>query len=373
MEHLRTRGIPQLLLTIALVASSGCSSGGADAHAQGDLAVTSACADQDGGAAERGAPSPGRTFELRRAKGIPYRVAFVSPSGEDIGEQAYSHAQITFDNLSRCEWERLRDAYHGAPGLVYVPGKSYELTDFLPRMVQATVKRSFEERYFNFEEGKMVPAVISTNSSNFQFATNCWSTAYEYLSARPDGFKVYYTDRMESTLTDPRFSAPIKTVRDHEIEDVESTFRDIERDDVLIIYQASTDRLIHVAVVIDKGLFFEKTGPTTDTMYRLVTLPQLLSTYDPSQGMRYEFRRFSKLPPGEPEALFGDPGFPLEGGLLNFAAIQWVKKVRYRQDLGTGRFLMDERDTAASAFTPTPEEAAYFIEQWKLILARPMP
>lgn len=299
---------------------------------------------------------------LRRASGLPFKVSIVDGAGNELPQESgESHLKITFEPRSRCDWYRLKQAYGASDDLQYIPGRTYELTDFAPPVVQATVRRSVAGRDFRFGAGRLEHAEAS--DVQLESGANCWNAAYEFLRATPDRAEFYLPDEERFMAALNAGTQDIKGLTQANMNDA-NAFAGIERADLILVEATDWTELLHITTVLDEGVLYEKPGPGENQVVRLVTWGELTREYTPAAvKARFTVKRPTTKDWHHPEDAFADATFPLRGAFVSFGIIHWIHPVPYIVDPQTGIHSLAADALSESAMTPSPDEASYFASE----------
>lgn len=277
-------------------------------------------------------------LKLGAAPNVP-TVAFDEEIADNTGTSGLHHTEVSFPNLTRSDYDDLRAAYNAADVRDY-DGLPFSLTDFMPRLVQATVKTAF------------IPERFERRDARFGLSTNCWGTAFEFVRADPEGFFAFFAPaaRAGRFFASDTFSRGVKEFRPPDFATSTSVRNQgLKFGDILTIYLGQPERdlddrqLFHAAVYIDHDLYYEKSGYDGDQVYRIVRFKDLIQDYPP-ESFRYLFRRFDLSPLPEPDFAFAKNGVRLVGA-LDFdddddeGRVQLVRKVFYTRT-STGQFTL---------------------------------
>ncbi|WP_413582391.1 hypothetical protein [Bdellovibrio sp. HCB288] len=218
------------------------------------------------------------------ALGIQPQVYKVMPPR--LKEQSYEEDQyvlhIILGHLTVDQFEELNSLYGAHSFVQYDSKKNYNLIDFLPRAIQATVNKTFTQTAISgfplgeVETSEDIKADLWPLQKNgVGFFTNCWGTTIEVLrSLRSDDVVIPYTLSWPSRETaDEYFKDDIYSSKTKESA--------LQFGDVLVVSQKSgTDVVIqHTAFIINKSVVFEKTDTMDDDPYRLSLRADVLSKY----------------------------------------------------------------------------------------------
>jgi hypothetical protein len=166
----------------------------------------------------------------------------------------------------------------------------YQLTDFLPPIIQATNEHGF--------------GVEKPNTPG-EMRTNCWTTALSIQrqaenASRP--YLSYYDGEEMAVVQDGAYSTLLRAGSTSELTAVPlsattSAFRrnELKPGDTILLGEKDGNKLwvAHVATFIDDDIFFEKTGVYNRHIYRLISWNDIFTSVPVSQ---YQFRRFEGKP-----------------------------------------------------------------------------
>jgi len=225
-----------------------------------------------------------------------------------------------FGRLSPGQFKALRKAYSGwsqtRPQVIWKAEESYTLLDFLPPLLQAA-----NGLYFQSSRSQQVnlPSFIGGPNDAIQqrtnqevlLACNCWGFAWEVLY-QADNFD---TKQMTVSTADPTSAWRAFTGRGFDL--IQSSKanptllskdqqlvrnRKLQAGDVLLIWHTIPNRptssadnlyLDHVAVVLDKDLYYEKSGSGDNTPFRITTWEGLTTNW-PTSIFEWEWRRLRR-------------------------------------------------------------------------------
>lgn len=211
------------------------------------------------------------------------------PSAADIVEVALSIN-------SAQQVHELNRVFGGQTVKEFTAGQTYSLVDFLPPLVQALNGHRF---LVHDEYTKVRKSSGELTEREIQTMTNCWTTAYEIArlnspvnAARSEkSMSVFFISgpQIERVLKDPKFGKRL------------NSSAELRPGDMILIskrageiYGPNAPRptepiLLHAAIFVDTGLFFEKTGVDSQNLYRLVQEQDMMAPYVISQnGARAE-------------------------------------------------------------------------------------
>jgi hypothetical protein len=234
-------------------------------------------------------------------------VAMEEILANDFDIEMRKHVEVTFNAIDKATFEKIRAAYAFggiASPIIWRPDKSgtapagrYSLTDFLPPIMQATMKHTFRtEISRNSEKKETINGRPKSVYQTFMTQTNCWGTAYE-ITRRParkvaaDGSVTYEYQvfQMNDKVADRLLNAAeastlVADLKGKDEQTILQAMNDVKIGDFVNFYRKTPDGspdgpLMHVVIAIDKGLFFERTGPDKAYVMRLVTPQNLTKGY----------------------------------------------------------------------------------------------
>lgn len=253
-----------------------------------------------------------KTAGLPAAKITAVRQTLAS---ETQRESQRTHLSISLGTLSREQCEVARKTYadgwkknlSGVECSNADGQKNFLLDDFLTPLMQATLRHTFipeknestraltsdERKQYGISSGGEV--LISKTAE-----TNCWSTAYEVLR-RTTGPTPLYTvhnllpQEVDIRLTSSQLSKPILTGAQasevkNKLPNLGVSFGDyiIVRDKQSAMEAGSKSDVVHVTVLVDEGIVFERVGSDSVFPMRLAQLDDIFSDYANS---KYDVRR----------------------------------------------------------------------------------
>lgn len=237
------------------------------------------------------------SFRLAGAQEIPYACHIYRDANAKlpVWETALG---FEFGRLTYRQWQRLVTTYatwHNRRNLAhYDRDRNYTLMDFMPPIMQAWNRHRFYEQ-------DLTP-FRSPATSKIKLAANCWGTLYEILRLaqrdNPPPPTLFVTESQPMLDTLRQRSMPIQP---HP-----------QTGDIVLIHHQHGDRtyLDHVALVVDRQLFFEKAGAGNHVPYRLIDRQTLERIWNP-KVYTFEYRRpYSQQGWQAPEQRFGQGGKP---------------------------------------------------------------
>lgn len=218
--------------------------------------------------------------------------------------------------------------------------KQTPLLSFLPPLVQATVGLSFSSQTEDITlDALRDPDVDQCLPTTLVTTTNCWGTAWEFLrltrtphSTDPvdgeelPGMSVFYTsgEQILEKLQDPRHSRRIALIdepKQHIWDDPVDGQNGVQPGDALLILQeplvGGTSQLIHAAIALDQGLYYQKIGIENHALYQITTIEDIMNQYGAASGraIKLEWRRFEGEPLPKAEELWAAQGSDQESNI----------------------------------------------------------
>lgn len=241
------------------------------------------------------AKDPG-VFDLSEAKklGAEFTVKKLEFTGPSDPADAYA-LEIRFSPMSREQFDGLMKAY-GGPGLVPYSSKArYELSDFLPPVVQALIGFRFPAMIEkNIKWVKKLLEDVDGESSIYT-QSNCYSTVWEVVRSQP--FKSPADKGVFCLFWEGEYVFNEEICKEKYGKVIGAD--DLRSGDVVLFFNRINDEyrsLMHAAIFVDKGLYFEKTDSFDEYAWRFVFYAdmsnKLQKLADPGK-MEVEFRRFN--------------------------------------------------------------------------------
>jgi hypothetical protein len=219
------------------------------------------------------------------------------------------YLNIKIGSVSPEQFIQLKALYGNLSQVPYEAQKNYNLIDFLPPVIQATVNHSFFSRNYNTD--KLDPRKLKTDEdreafwgimkNGVSFFTNCWNTTIEtlrFLNTTNLPPQNLYTIRWPG-----RWEADDMLKSDDFSAEVES--QNAQFGDAMLISQISPageefTMLQHSALVLGNNLVFEKTDGSKDDPFRLSLRSDVVEKYNHifEKELSIKFRRYggSKKP-----------------------------------------------------------------------------
>ena len=260
---------------------------------------------------------------------IPYRgIAYDAGSAASLPSFALS-LDAEFGKLSPGAFQNLIEAYSGSwsqtkSQVQWHPDVEYTLLDFLPPLLQAVNGLHFQSSrstQYNLPSfvGGPNDAVQQRTEQEVLLACNCWGFAWEVLYQADSADTCQMTvstadstsawraftgrgfDSIQSSKSNPTLLSPDqKLVRN----------RKLQPGDVLLIWHELPNKaksmkgnsnynsdnnlyLDHVAVVLDKDIYYEKSGSGDNTPFRMTTWEGLTTNW-PTGIFQWEWRRLRR-------------------------------------------------------------------------------
>lgn len=250
---------------------------------------------------------------------VIYKVTTPQLQKLSYNEDKYA-LQINIGRVTAEQFAKLKAIYGNFSNVPYDSNKAYDLVDFLPPAVQATVNKTFTPKIYDtsalvsmdFTEDEMTGELWGLQKNGVSFFTNCWGTTIEVLkSLRPrpaDEANTYilsWPGRWDTSdlFMDAKYSSAAR----------ENALR---FSDVLTVWSKETGTLSiqHTALILGKNLVFEKTDSSENDPYRLSLKADVLAKYtkffEGKEIIRY--RRFGTEKQPIPMSTPGSDFFPPE-------------------------------------------------------------
>lgn len=208
--------------------------------------------------------------------------------------------QINIGRVTPEQFAKLHAMYGGQSQVTYDANKAYNLIDFLPPVIQATVNHTFTSKTydtmalsneFDPSDENMTGELWGLIKNGAAFFTNCWGTSMEVVKFMRDPQLTTYTFSwparwsVDETLKSDDYS---KMVRSNQL----------RMGDVMLVSMKDTGMgymLQHTAVILGENLVFEKTDTSESDPYRLSMRSDVLAKYNELFGKqgKVQYRRFS--------------------------------------------------------------------------------
>lgn len=221
-------------------------------------------------------------FKLKQADslGIRYQVESLRP------------LVVKFDKLTPEEFQKLRKAYGGLSQVRYESGKTYDLVDFLPPVIQALIDFSAQFRPHT-QTPDWLKSLTAQNLPALSFAgqavdsisvdQNCWGTSYEVTRLMQNREITSYSVFMNSQKQiQSELAGHLQTLSPSTASFGDWLF-------IFNVFDGGSRFLGHTAIIIDENLFFEKEGPGDGKKWQLVTLEELQERWADSEEMPVHF------------------------------------------------------------------------------------
>lgn len=226
-----------------------------------------------------------------------------------------THLSISLGTLSRAQCEVARKTYadgwkqnlSGVDCATANGQKNFLLDDFLTPVMQATLRHTFipekteSTRALTADERKQYGISIGGEVLISKTAeTNCWSTAYEVLRRNSGSSPIYTVHNllpqevdlrlMSSQLSKTILSGVQASEVKNKLPSLGVSFGDyiIVRDKPMAMEAGSKSDVVHVTVLIDEGIVFERVGTDSVFPMRLAQLDEVVSDY---ANAKYDVRR----------------------------------------------------------------------------------
>jgi hypothetical protein len=221
--------------------------------------------------------------------------------------------QIRVYPKDEIEFRDLKSRLGATASLRYISNRTYELQDFMPPLVSATLNHQFLTRKLRWQD-------LKTNEKcSALLASNCWGTAFEYVRNDPISARVFFTSKFNFTkflesqeqlhgefqeqntwseLKNKFLPSKIRPFSERPV-----TLTLVFRRTFSSQFAWEQADLRHVAVELDNDLYFEKTGLEDSFVYRFLDQRTMEEMY-PDSGF---LKRKLQLPMGSfktPESYF---------------------------------------------------------------------
>jgi hypothetical protein len=217
-------------------------------------------------------------IKLSKVKNIPFNATEHLPEQKfDLPNSLQKVVKVRFGKLEPKQFEFLKKQYGAPETQTFEPDHFYELQDFMPKIVQATIHHRMIERTISFKTENSGSEICKA-----LIASNCWGTAYEYLRNNSAGLDIFQTSRTE-------FARFLFEKGKEQKDEGLSFFKKDKQNEVKLVaifnrvlgnkLNAENSHLQHVAVEVDEGFYFEKTGLVGSYLYRFITQDTLLEMY----------------------------------------------------------------------------------------------
>lgn len=251
-------------------------------------------------------------IKLSQAKKIPHQCQIITDKSSPLAVWQ-NRLDFNFGQISPADFDYLKKTYsqwsNSETAVVYSPNQSYQLSDFLPPLIQALNGHRFipEATKFNQEDIALYQLLLSQDkqsSSCEQISCypkkslymNCWGVVYEILRlaqnahAKPTIFMAQSSIMLNHLRDNSRQLMTWQKPADFLIANQFTRTGDI----ILISHQsqAGYEYLDHIAIAIDEGIYFEKAGIGEDVPIRIIDEATLQQTWHP-EVFRYELRRLN--------------------------------------------------------------------------------
>ena len=203
------------------------------------------------------------------------------------------------------QFNTLLKIYGGEGNVPFEAGKTYQLTDFLNPKMQAMIGRQFANQRETFAKETLpdINGRAEGDGREVGLVTNCYQAAYEATRGGSDPIAYFFADinDYDKHMRDTKFSSEVKvlTLEERRPAGFAKRNKGLERGDVLMLYHPYFDQRIgkvslgkelgHIAVFLDDDLYFEKTGPFSSSLYRLVTYADMVAPDSYTDSGDYQF------------------------------------------------------------------------------------
>lgn len=250
-------------------------------------------------------------LDVTQIGGVPVEEAtterFLGARNEFLAPVALTTADLDFGKLDKAEYDSLKKEFGGLTEVPYDESRDYEAADFLPPLVQALLNQDLEipepvtlpdsDEYAYPPMGEDIPIDLTGN---------CHGTAWEAVRAFQGQKKAAHIFLGEASIIDDKLQSK-------SFEPVGKSGKSMPQGlipgDVVAFGEESDWKrmtmLLHTAVYVGGGLFFEKPNtesPSEDSPYRLATWDMLVGPVDNYVDGNFQaqaYRPSEILPPAE--------------------------------------------------------------------------
>ena len=233
---------------------------------------------EDAALAQRSAPG-GRSIQSAKVAS--------TPDASDLDERSNYHTVVTLGPLAnKVQWDDLLRVYGGEGNVPFEAGKTYQITDFLNPKIQALMGKHFATQRETLTADKLPNINGRPDGLEVGQVTNCFQAAYEAVRGGADPLSTFFADTgdYDSIMRDSTYSDEVKSLTIDEMDPKKGMViqrnKNLQPGDTLMVYGPIFDQrerklvkgqlLGHIAVFLDDDLYFEKTGPYTSHLYRIV-------------------------------------------------------------------------------------------------------
>lgn len=270
-------------------------------------------------------------------RSIPGAKVVEAADGFGLNERSNYHTVITLGPLaSKEQWNDLLRVYGGEGNVPFEAGKSYQITDFLNPKIQALMGRHFANQRESLSPDKLPNINGRPDGLQVSQVTNCFQAAYEAVRGGTDPLSTFFADTgdYDSIMRDSAYSDEVKSLTIDEMDPKKGMAternKNFQPGDTLMVYGPVFDprerKLVkgellgHIAVFLDDDLYFEKTGPYSSHLYRIVgyedmVMPSGYNNKGDFSLSQMQVRRFK----GKPRLPMAKDTFTVASGRSKFA------------------------------------------------------
>lgn len=211
-----------------------------------------------------------------------------------------------FHSLTAPQFDALKHHYSSwskaGTQVTFQNTRKFTLVDFLPQSLQATFGLHFTAQFHNYSLPRFISGQESREvTQSCEMVINCWAFAYDALyAASTDGVNritvaVGDPARLWDTLTSSRYSYLLQASASNPRIFTNTTLRNEQLhpgDYVLLWHQNPGQPLFldHIAIVLDKDIYYEKSGSGDNTPFRVTDWVSLSKSWV-TMVFHYEWRR----------------------------------------------------------------------------------
>ncbi len=210
---------------------------------------------------------------------------------------------ILIKDLSQNQFDFLKSRYGFGPNEL-IPGKHYDLTEFLPKPMRVLNRKHFASRTMHASPEFHNAVCDAMNLEQYQEfriseTTNCLSAVYSTFYAWETGlyplfhipFKINFLDAIKSFAEESRPSMETKSFCSDEFQE-----DSLKVGEILAVYDEGDKKVVHSLISIGDGILYEKFGVLTYDPYRLSTRRTLCEIIEHNWPKNHQLLFFTKIP-----------------------------------------------------------------------------
>lgn len=245
-------------------------------------------------AALNGTIQPAATRQVGKAR-VPETIAGVSVKSAAVleftgltgaRELMARTTEVSFGKLTRPQFDALSAEFGGKSAVRYDPARAYTAVDFLPPAMQALVNKDLDTGSFVELSGtaKLAEEMMMGEQVRIGATPNCHGTAWEMVRQYQSASAHVQLAYGDAQHVDASYATEFHTVAGAKPGEALDLSK-LRPGDVVSFNRHDKDfgnlELLHSAVYVGGGLFFEKPDTESDeyaeSPYRLVTMDQVLA------------------------------------------------------------------------------------------------